>query len=792
MKVPVSWLKDYVNIDLDAKEIGDALTLTGSKVEEIINSADEIKDVYTGKILKIEQHPDSDKLVICTVEVNSEEPITIITGASNMKEGDIVPVALVGGSLPNGAKIGLEKLRGVVSNGMMCSKDEIGINDGDTVRGLMIMAPDTPVGKDIKEVLKLDKPVIDFEITSNRADCLSVLGIARETAATFNTEYKKPEYSFNAESSEKIEDNIKVQIKDKLCRRYMSRMVKDIKIEPSPAWMAERLLEAGVRPINNIVDITNFVMLELGQPMHAYDKRNITSNTIVVSRAEENEKFTTLDENERKLNSNVLVIKDGDKTIGLAGIMGGLNSEVKNDTSEIVLESANFDGTNIRVASKNLNIRTEASGRFEKDLDPNMCELALDRACYLIEKLGAGKILCGTIDIYDNPVKEHSVKVDSNWINKFLGLNISKTEMKECLDRLELKTDIDGENLIVNSPTFRSDINIREDVAEEVARMYGYNKIPSTDLKVPSVRTGKYRKQVVRDKVVEALIASGLSEAICYSFVSPKVFDKILLEKDDKLRDAVKIRNPLGEEYSIMRTTTLPSIMEALSRNYARSNDSAVLFELGKIYIKSSKEGEIPKEKNSITIGIYGDADYFNLKGVVENVLEVTGINDVTYERESTNVSYHPGKTANVLYKNEKIAVLGEIHPDVTKNYGIDTECYVAQIDFDFIVKNAKIARKSKGLPKFPAVTRDLALIIDENILVQQIENIIREKGSNIVESYKLFDIYKGKQIPDGKKSVAYSITYRDNNKTLTDSEVEEVQHKILTTLEYNLGAKLR
>lgn len=792
MKAPVEWLKDYVHIDLDAKKLGDALTLSGSKVEEVITSGDEIQKVVTGKILKIEPHPDAEKLVVCQIEVGQESPIQIVTGANNMKQNDIVPVALHGSSLPGGLKIKKGKLRGIPSNGMMCSEEELGLAEEGTAHGLMILPEDTSVGKDIKEVLNLDKAVIDFEITSNRPDCLSVIGIARETAATLNTKYKMPELNYTCKCKDNINNEIKVEIKDSLCRRYMARGVKNVKIEKSPAWLEERLLQAGVRPINNIVDITNFVMLELGQPMHAYDKRDITSGSIVVERAEGNEKFTTLDEAQRDLTSDILTIKDGENIVALAGIMGGLNSEVKEDTSEIIFEAANFDGTNIRVSSQKLNIRTEASGRFEKDLDPNLVEVAMNRACNLIEQLGAGEVMEGTIDIYDNPVKEHSVEVDANWINSFLGLKLSKEDMKSYLDRLELSTEIDQDKLIINVPTFRTDINIREDVAEEIVRIYGYNNVPSTDLKVSSVRTGRYRNQIIKDIALDTLLACGLNEAITYSFVSPKVFDKILLPENSILRKAVAIRNPLGEDYSIMRTTTVPSVMEALARNYSRNNEIVRLFEIGKVYIPAEEADKIPEEKNIITIGLYGDADYLDLKGVVENITETLGIKNVSYERESENPSFHPGKTAKVTVKNKVIGTLGEIHPDVSENYGVDTACYIAEIDFDFIVENAVIERKYKPLPKFPAVTRDMALILDENILVQSIEDIISKKGGNIVESFKLFDIYKGAQIEEGKKSVAYSITYRSEHKTLTDKEVDKAHGKILSTLEHLLGAQLR
>lgn len=792
MKVPYKWLKDYVDIDINAQELGDMLTLSGSKLEEVITSGEEIENVVTGKLLKIEPHPDAEKLVICQVEVGREEPIQIVTGANNMVEGDIVPVALHGSSLPGGVKIKKGKLRGIMSNGMMCSSEEIGIAEEHPVHGLMILDKDTKVGKDIKEVLGLDNPVLDFEITSNRPDCLSVIGMARETAATLNTKYRKPKFDFTETKGKNIKDELAVEVKDKLCKRYMARIIKNVKIEPSPAWMQERLTLAGVRPINNIVDITNFVMIEFGQPMHAFDKRMISSNKIVVERAKADEKFTTLDEIERTLTEDQLMIKNGDKSVAIAGIMGGLNSEVTEDTKEIIFESANFDGTNIRISSQKLALRTEASGRYEKDLDPNLCMEALNRACNLIQELNAGEIEEGVIDIYPEKVTEHYVEVDSKWVNEFLGTKLSKEEMKECLDRLELNTEINGDTLKVLSQTFRGDINIREDVAEEIARIYGYNVIESTVIQSPSIRTGKSRKQILRDMITESLLASGLNESISYSFISPKVFDKILIPKDSELRNVVKIRNPLGEDFSVMRTTTLHSMMECLQRNYSRNNEFARLFEIGKVYLPALDENKLPEEKNTITIGMYGNVDYFDLKGIVENLLEVLGIENVSYVRESANPTFHPGKTASVMLKNKCLGVIGEIHPDVSENYGVEERCYVAEISLDELIENASTKKEYEPIPKFPAVTRDMAVIVDEDILVQQIEDIIKRQGGSILESYKLFDVYKGIQVPPNKKSVAYSITYRDKNKTLTEKEVEKVHNKIVKTLEHLIGAELR
>lgn len=793
MKVPVKWLKDYVNIDISPNELADRLTLSGSKVEEVITSGDEIQNVVTGKLLKIEQHPDAEKLVVCQLDINTGEDLQIVTGANNMKEGDIVPVALHGSSLPNGLKIKKGKLRGIVSNGMMCSEEELGLAGEEQVHGLMILPEDTPLGKDIKEVLGLDNSVIDFEITSNRPDCFSVVGIARETAATLGVSCKIPDTSFKATSSDNIAESLRVEIKDsKLCRRYMARGVKNIKIEPSPAWMQERLIQAGVRPINNIVDITNFVMIELGQPMHAFDRREISTNTIVVERAQEGEKFTTLDGVERTLNADVLNIKNGDTTVGLAGIMGGLDSEVKDDTTEIVFESANFDGTNIRVSSKALGLRTEASAKFEKDLDPNLAQLAMDRACSLVCQLGAGKVLEGTIDIYPEQVQQKTLEVSAAWMNRFLGTEISTENMKEYLDRLELSTTVVGDTLKITVPTFRSDVNIKEDVAEEVARIFGYNNVPTTVMNSASLFGGKNRKQKLEDKTIEALIGCGLNQAISYSFVSPKVFDRILLPKDSSLRKAVAIKNPLGEDFSIMRTTSVPSMMEALARNYSRNNAEAALFEIGKIYIPNENPAKLPEEKNILTIGMYGKVDYFDLKGIVENVVDTLGVYGTSFQREAENVTFHPGKTASISTKKDYIGILGEIHPDVNDNYGIDSSCYIAVLDLDVLIRLSDMDKKYKSLPKYPAVSRDMAILVEESILVQQIEDIIRKQGSSMLESIALFDVYKGSQVPEGKKSVAYSLTYRLENKTLTDTEVNKVHEKILRSLEHQLGAQLR
>lgn len=792
MKVPFNWLKDYVDIDIDPKELGDKLTLTGSQLEEVITQGDQIKNIVTGKIVEITGHPDADKLKVCQVDIGKEELIQIVTAATNMKENDVVPVALHKSTLADGTEIKKGKLRGQVSNGMFCSEEELGIVGDEPVHGLMILPTDAPLGVDIKEYLGLNKSILDFDITSNRPDCLSMIGMAREAAAALRKSYKMPNLSYEVKSNENINDILQVEIRDNLCRRFMAKGIKNVKIGPSPSWMQERLIDAGIRPINNIVDITNFVMLEVGEPMHAYDAREISSKKIVVERAKNNEKFTTLDGVERELDETYLCIKDGETTIGLAGLMGGLNSEIKDDTTDVIFEAANFDGTNIRVNSKKLNLRTEASSRFEKDIDPNLAAIAIDRACALICELGCGEVMEGTIDVYPGKKEEGSITVDSKWINRFLGTDISKEDMKYYLDLIDLKTTIDNDNLVITIPTFRVDIGIKEDIAEEVARIYGYYKIPTTIFSVSTARDPKYKKDILKEEVIKAMIGSGVNQSISYSFISPKVFDKINIPSDSELRNVVKIKNPLGEDYSVMRTTTIHSMMEALARNYSKSNDYVRLFEVGKVYIKNEDESKLPEEKNVLTIGMYGECDFLDIKGVVENVLDALGLYKVKFTRESENLSYHPGKTANVMIGKTKVGTLGEVHPTVTDNYGIDVNCYLAELDLDGLFNYAKIEKSYKPLPKFPAVTRDMALIVDDEILVQEIEDTIRRAGGNLVEKVKLFDIYKGSQIPDGKKSIAYSIAYRDNKKTLTDNDVNKVHDKILRSLEHKLGAILR
>lgn len=787
MKLPIKWLKDYVEVDVDGKTLGDALTLSGSKVEGLENPFDVISNVFTCKILRIEKHAEADKLFVCQVDVALEEPVQIVTAATNMKEGDIIPVALHNSTLWDGLSIKKGKLRGVMSNGMFCSEEELGLKDKGTCDGLMILPAETPVGIDIKVALGLDGGILDFEITSNRPDCLSILGLAREVSAIYKKELRKPDLSYNTVKSDV--EPVRVSLDTPLARRYMAREIRDVKIAQSPEWMKQRLLEAGIRPVNNLVDITNFVMLEIGQPLHAFDKREITSGLIRVSESRGGEEFTTLDDSERTLKEKTLLINDGEKIIGLAGLMGGLDSQIKEDTERVIIESANFDGVSIRKASGHLNLRTEASSRFDKDIDPNLAAVAMDRLCHLVDALGVGKVLDYTVDVYPHVQNENHLEIPTSYINSFLGTKIPEEEMMEILNRLEIRTKLQNGILIIDTPTFRIDLSIKEDIVEEVARIYGYNNIPATVPYVNAPRSGRYRNQILKKKLEEYLAAEGLFESISYTFISRKDLDKILLPEDSPLREMVEIRNPLGEDYSVMRTSTLSSIMEALNRNYVRSNAEAYLYEIGKIYLK--KDGPLPEEKDVLTIGMYGKDLFYNLKGIVEIIAEEFVLKNVSYKR-SENGFYHPGKSADILLGKKSLGTFGEVHPRVLVNYNMDLPCYVLEMDLNLLFEEADLERKYTEIPKYPSVTRDIAVLVDDSVLAQDLENIFIKQGGTLLESYKLFDVYKGSQLPEGKKSIAYNLVYRNKEKTLTDKEVEKVHDKIVRTLEHVLGASLR
>ena len=791
----MSWLSDYMDMTgITPKEYSDRMTMSGSKVEGVENLGAELDKVVAGKVLTCEDHPDSDHLHVCTVDAGTGEALQIVCGAPNVKAGIIVPVALHGSTLPGGVKIKKGKLRGVVSNGMLCAHDELGISEGllgyEPEYGILILPDDTPIGTDIKDIFGLNDNVVEFEITSNRPDCFSVIGLARESALTFDRKFTIPEVKFN-ENSEKIQDSISVEVLDKdKCQRYCARIVKNVKIGPSPKWMRERLNACGVRSINNIVDITNYVLLEYGQPMHAFDLRDIQDNKIIVRRAENGEVIKTLDEQDRTLTNDDLVIADGKRAVAIAGVMGGFNSEVKSDTATVVFESATFDGASVRLTAQRAGLRTESSSRYEKGLDYNNTVPAVERACQLVEELGCGEVCGGMIDVMGNVTKKEPLPFRPEKINKFLGTDIPVEEMIKYFNGLEIAVDTD--KMTVTPPTFRPDLEGEADIAEEVARFYGYDKIPTTLLSGEATLGGKNTDQKLNDKINQILCAEGMNEIYTMTFVSPSYFEKINLPADSPFRNVVKITNPLGEDTSVMRTSTIPSMMEILSRNYNYRNPDARLFELGKIFLP--KEGEkLPDEPVVITLGMYGaDENFFTLKGTVETLLDELHVKNVEFAAVTDEPTYHPGRTAKVTANGISLGIIGEIHPSVSRKYDIDVPCYMAELSFDAVKAAINDDIKYKPLPKFPAVTRDIAMLVDKNVAVAQIEEIIRKTSGKLLEEVKLFDVYEGEQIPENKKSVAYSAVFRAPDRSLTGEEVQEVFDKILKNLEKKLNAQLR
>ncbi|MBF8984177.1 phenylalanine--tRNA ligase subunit beta [Lutibacter sp. B2] len=797
MLVSLEWLKEYVNLDnIAVEDIREGFIMSGSNIETVEAIGENIKKIVVGKILEIEKHPDAKSLIVTQIDIG-EEVIQIVTGADNVKVGDYIPVILNGGRLPDGTKIKKGKLRGILSNGMMCSGQELGITDNllpmnQNKEGIYILDKEYPLGTDIQEITGLKGHVIEFEITPNRPDCLSMIGMAREAQATFNREFKYPNVALKEEHGD-IKEYISIDIEDtKLCDRYVGKVITDVKIKPSPLWMQSRLMKAGVRPINNIVDITNYVMIELGQPLHAFDLDYIEGNQIIVKKAKEGEMFKTLDETERKLDSNMLLICDAKKAVALAGVMGGENSEVKDTTKTIFLESAHFDGDHVRATSKKLALRTEASSRFEKGVDPNVTLIAANRACQLIEELGAGRIVKGNIDVYPNPVKEKGIEVRPTRINKVLGTSLSTEEMKTIFESLEFKVENHGENVIVTVPTFRHDMETEVDFVEEVARIYGFNNLDTT-LPKSNSQGGKTIGQILEDQAKFILNAAGMNEIQTYSFVSPKSLDLLCFKEDSLMRNTIKLLNPLGEENSIMRTTIMGNVLEVLARNYNRNVERAKAFELGNTFIAQEDEKSLPLEKKAVTLGMYGkEVDFFEIKGIVEKLFEGLGIEDVAYIPEKNHPTFHPGRCANIIYKDHLLGVFGEVHPDVAENYGMNTRIYLGEIDFELILQLAKTDKFYKQLPKYPAMTRDFALVVKDDIYVKQIEDIVKENGGKILESIKLFDVYKGKQVEEGYKSVAYSLVYRSKDRTLTDEEVTKVHGKIIEELEGKLDGTLR
>ena len=804
MNTSLSWIKTYVpDLDVTAQEYTDAMTLTGTKVEGFTELDADLDKIVIGQIDKIEKHPDADKLIICQVNIGTES-VQIVTGAPNVKEGDKVPVVLDGGRVagghdgkmtPGGIKIKKGKLRGVESCGMMCSIEELGstreMYPEAPEYGIYIFPEDAVVGESAIKALGLDDVVFEYEITSNRVDCYGVLGIAREAAATFQKKFCPPIVEVK-ENDEKASDYVKVTVEDpELCPRYCARVVKNVKIGPSPKWMQRCLASNGIRPINNLVDITNYVMEEFGQPMHAYDLDTIANQEIVVRRAGKDEKFVTLDGQERIMDENVLMICDGEKAVGIAGIMGGENSMITDDVKTVLFEAACFDGTSIRLSSKRIGLRTDASGKFEKGLDPNNAQAAIDRACQLMEELGAGEVVGGMVDVCSETREPSRVKFEPEKINKLLGTSLTKEEMIDYLGRVELAYDEKTDEIV--APTFRQDIHCNADVAEEVARFYGYDKIPMT-LPTGEATTGKLpfklRIQEVARDIAEYC---GFSEGMSYSFESPKVFDKLCIPKDSDLRKVITISNPLGEDYSIMRTSTLNGMLASLSTNYNRRNKDVRLYELGNIYLpKSLPVTELPDERTMFTLGMYGKGDFFDMKGVCEEFFEKIGMKKkVTYDPNSGKPFLHPGRQANMIYEGKVVGYLGEVHPAVADNYSIGEKAYIAVIDILDVLEFAGFNHKYTGIAKYPAVTRDLSLVVPHAVLAGQIEEIFDQRGGNILESYQLFDIYEGAQIEKGFKSMAYSLVFRAHDKTLGENEISAAMKKIMNGLN-GLGIELR
>ncbi len=794
MLVPLKWLRDYVDIDRETQEFADMMTMTGSKVEKVEFFGKETNGVEVCKILEIEQHPDADRLKVTKVEVADGQILQIVTNATNIKVGDFVPVARIGAVLPGDFKIKKGKLRGVLSEGMFCGAEELTIPsqyvEEHKKDGIYILdhQDSFELGMDVREVLGINDALIEFEITSNRPDCRSILGIAREAAVTLGKELKFPEIKVNGSDEEM---SFEIDVQTDLCKRYCGKVVKDVKVGPSPYWMQRRLIESGMRPINNIVDITNYVMLELGQPLHAFDLDDIKYNKMTVKLAQEGEKFTTLDGVERTLTSDMLVIGNKDKTLDLAGIMGGENSEVKDTTTSIFLEGASFAKENIRATSKKLSLRTEASSRFEKGIDINLTEVAVNRACQLIEELGCGRVLNGMLDYYPEKEEIQKITVNPERINKLLGVNVAMDQFLNILERLEFKCNlISSDKLELEVPSFRLDITEDADILEEIARIYGYDNIPSATLEGNATAGVKTEKQKFIDDIKFNSIAVGLNEILTYSFVSPRGVDKINLAQDDERREFVKIINPLGEETSVMRTTLIPNMIDVISTNLSHKVEEAYAFECGNTF---KPQAGLPVETKKMSIGMYGkDVDFFTLKGAVETILNNVGFKGYEIEPETKNLTFHPGRCAKLVYNNICIGTFGELHPDVLENYDLNQRVYIAEINVDLVFENLNNAKVYNPLPKYPSTTRDIALLVKDEVFVKQIEDIIKANGEDILESYQLFDVYKGAQIEEGHKSIAYSITYRSKDKTLTDEEVAKVHDKIVSELSEKLNANLR
>ena len=799
MNMPFKWLNDYVKIDKDPKEYASRMTMTGSKVEGWEDMGAEIENVVCGRILSIDKHPDADKLVVCQIDIGKDQPVQIVTGATNLKVGDLVPAALHPSKLPGGVVIKKTKMRGIESNGMLCSIAELGLTLHDCPyaieNGILVLPEEYgKPGDDIRKVLGFDETVFEFEITPNRPDCLSMIGLARETAASFELPLTLPDPVIK-ETTDDINNYLSVDIESDLCPRYTAAMAKDIVIKPSPKWMRDRLRNAGVRPINNIVDITNYVMLEYGQPMHAFDYSCIDDNHIIVRLSRSGETTKTLDGQDRVLADNTLLITDPKKVIGIAGVMGGENSEITESTKMIVFESATFDGPTVRVASRKIGMRTEASSRFEKGLDCENTMPALLRACQLVEELGAGKIIGGIVDAYPKKKQHRRIKLDSDRVNSFIGIDISKEQMEKYL--LSLGFELEGDDIIV--PFWRDDVEGFADISEEIARLYGYDKIASSSFAGETAVGGFTPRQKFERKLANDCFAFGFSEAKTLTFVGSKVFDALRLPSDSVLRKAVTIFNPLGEDQSMMRTTPIHSIMEVMARNYNFRAPSARIFEQATVFLPkldekgNVKTDELPLEKDILTMSLYGNGNFFTLKGCVNAILDDCGIKGYDYIPSSENPSYHPGRYAEIQASDGKvIGHIGQIHPEVSKKYGADTEIYMAELDCDILFELQDTEHSYHPLPRYPAVTRDLAVICDKGVYASHLEKSIKKGGGKNLELIEVFDVYEGAQVGAGKKSMAFALSFRSYEHTLTDDEINGAMEKILKLLNEECGASIR
>ena len=797
MLVPVKWMKKYVDIDVDDKTLADKLTLTGSHVDAVIDYNKEVKGIVTGRILEINQHPNADKLVVTKIDTNQGEPLQIITGAKNVKKDDVVPVALEGAELPNGLKIKKSNFRGLPSYGMMVSYEELGFEDKvipkESRDGIIILPPDTPLGADIKEVLDLTGSALEVEVTFNRPDCLNIVGMARETAATLGTRFKFPKIEIKNEEGN-IKDYLKgVEIEDEdLCSRFYARVIKDLKIGPSPLWMQRILMDAGMRPINNIVDVTNFVMLELGQPIHAYDLEKLEGRKLIARRAKEGEKIVTIDQTERLLNSNMLVIADAEKPACIAGVMGGYYSEISDDTKIMALETANFNPKSIRETSKKLGLRSEASARNEKPISYVLCEIASNRVCQLIEMIGAGTVVGGYLQAGKSEYEPPVVTLRPHRANALLGAEIPVADMLKFLNTLEIESVYDGEKITSKIPYFRTDIEQEADLIEEAGRLYGFENIESKPLRGTTRVGRKTDLRMLEDEIKSILTGMGLYEITTYSFISPKAYDSICAEEDSRLRNYVRILNPLGEDFSSMRTTLLPNMMEVIQRNSNRGVEGAKLYEAGSIFIpKDQPVTEEPVEKLKVCIGMYGTCDFFDLKGIIFAMLSRFGIKPVL-EYVSDNPAFHPGRTAALLVNDDVIGIFGEASPKVTDNYGLDHRVYLAEMDIEKILQYKNTEWKYEPLPKYPAMVRDIAVIVKDDVLAGDMEEEIKKVNPYLIESVELFDVYKGEHIKEGYKSTAFSVTYRNKDRTMKEKEVEKIHEKILEVLSQKFKAVLR